>query len=169
MNELILSRIDTPLGAMTMAGDETVLTGLWFDGQAHFGAGLTGAERARETELSRAVRAWLAAYFDGAAPEPAFALAPRGTPFQKAVWSALAEIPRGGLATYGQIAAMLSDRTGRRVPARAVGGAVARNPISIVIPCHRVVGANGSLTGYAGGLERKRRLLRLEGALPPDA
>ena len=105
-------------------------------------------------------------YFGGAVPEGRPALAPEGTDFQRAVWDVLLTIPYGETRTYGEIAAALAHRLGRSVSARAVGGAVGSNPISLIIPCHRVLGAVGKLTGYAGGLERKTALLRLEGVLP---
>ena len=111
-----------------------------------------------ETPLLRELRAWLEAYFDGERPDPrAIPVNPTGTAFQRRVWQALSEIPYGQIVTYGQLADRLNSSP------RAVGAAVGRNPVSVLIPCHRVLGADGSLTGYAGGLERKRRLLRLEG------
>jgi methylated-DNA-[protein]-cysteine S-methyltransferase len=112
------------------------------------------------------LRHWLCRYFAGEAPVVDFALAPRGTPFQEAVWGLLLEIPYGGLTTYGAMARRMAAKMGvKSMSAQAVGGAVGHNPISIVIPCHRVVGSNGSLTGYAGGIDRKTLLLRLEGAM----
>jgi methylated-DNA-[protein]-cysteine S-methyltransferase len=111
-----------------------------------------------------ALRSWLKGYFSGMNSELDLPLAPRGTPFQQAVWKILLRIPRGATITYGEIARKVAEEMGRpHMSAQAVGGAVGRNPIAILIPCHRVVGADGSLTGYAGGLEKKRALLRLEG------
>lgn len=156
----------TPLGPVLMSGDGEALTGLWFMGQAHFGQGLSPAAVARERPVFRETEAWLERYFGGAVPEGRPALAPEGTDFQRAVWDMLLTIPYGETRTYGEIAASLSRQLGRNVSARAVGGAVGRNPISLIIPCHRVLGAGGRLTGYAGGLERKTALLQLEGALP---
>ena len=114
--------------------------------------------------MFRQVRAWLDRYFRGEDPGPAPPLAPAGTAFQRAVWEVLREIPYGRTATYGQVAQAAGRGLGRNTSPRAAGSAVGRNPISLLIPCHRVVGAGGSLTGYAGGLERKEALLKLEGA-----
>lgn len=155
----------SPIGNIVLAGDGTALTGLWFEGQKWFGTGLTdGAERA-ELPVFRQTKKWLDIYFGGG--EPAFtpAVALRGSEFQIAVWNVLSAIPYGKTVTYGEIAKNLTAVTGRKTSARAVGSAVGRNPVSIIVPCHRVLGADGSLTGYAGGVERKRELLRLEGVL----
>lgn len=155
----------SPMGNIVLAGDGTALTGLWFEGQKWFGAGLTdGAERA-ELPVFVQTKKWLDIYFGGG--EPAFtpAVALRGSEFQIAVWNVLSAIPYGKTVTYGEIAKNLTAVTGRKTSARAVGSAVGRNPVSIIVPCHRVLGADGSLTGYAGGVERKRELLRLEGVL----
>lgn len=155
----------SPIGNIVLAGDGTALTGLWFEGQKWFGAGLTdGAERA-ELPVFGQTKKWLDVYFGGG--EPAFtpAVALRGSEFQIAVWNVLSAIPYGKTVTYGEIAKNLTAVTGRKTSARAVGSAVGRNPVSIIVPCHRVLGADGSLTGYAGGVERKRELLRLEGVL----
>lgn len=145
----------SPLGGVTVACDGRALTGLWFDGQKRFGATLPPDAAEGPSPLLDAAVLWLDRYFSGADPGPTPPLAPEGTPFQKRVWALLADIPRGGLRSYGELAAALGSS------ARAVGGAVGRNPISIMIPCHRVVGAAG-LTGYAGGLDRKAALLALE-------
>lgn len=155
----------SPMGNIVLAGDGTALTGLWFEGQKWFGAGLTdGAERA-ELPVFGQTKKWLDIYFGGG--EPAFTpvVALRGSEFQIAVWNVLSAIPYGKTVTYGEIAKNLTAVTGRKTSARAVGSAVGRNPVSIIVPCHRVLGADGSLTGYAGGVERKRELLRLEGVL----
>ena len=157
---------DTPLGRVLLRSDGEALTGLWFVGQAHFGEGLSPAAVAGERPVFRETEAWLERYFGGAVPEGRPALAPEGTVFQRAVWDVLLTIPYGETRTYGEIAAALARRLGSNVSARAVGGAVGCNPISLIIPCHRVLGADGKLTGYAGGLERKTALLRLEGVLP---
>ncbi len=151
----LISRYDSPLGEIVLAADGDALIGLWFSGQAHFGAGLRGAEGGDCTVL-REAQAWLDDYFAGKAPETLPKLRPRGTVFQQRVWAELLRIPRGETVTYGALAEKLVSH------ARAVGGAVGRNPISIMIPCHRVVGKNGSLTGYAGGTERKAALLKIE-------
>ena len=154
-----LCHIPSPLGGLTLASDGEALTGLWFDDQAHFGAGLSDVREERPLPVFDEVRRWLAFYFDGREPDFTLLLCPRGTAFQRAVWDALLDIPYGQTTTYGELARRLGSAS-----ARAVGGAVGRNPVSIIIPCHRVLGADGRLTGYAGGLERKRYLLRLEGA-----
>ena len=165
-----------PLGAMTIAartgqgapnGGE--LVGVWFDGQAHDRAGLpddAAVEPGREGEpvVLAAARAWLERYFAGEDPGPPPPLAPAGTAFQRRVREQLLAIPRGVTRTYGEISRAIEADTGRRASARAVGGAVGRNPISVLVPCHRVVGADGAVVGYAGGTDRKIRLLRLEGA-----
>ena len=147
----------SPVGELTLASDGERLTGLWIEGQKYFGAGLKPRGARRIPELDRA-REWLDRYFAGEQPSPMeLILAPAGTGFQRAVWEQLCEIPYGEVLTYGDLAKRL------HTSARAVGSAVGRNPISIIIPCHRVVGADGSLTGYAGGVERKRWLLAHEG------
>ena len=151
----LISRYDSPLGEIVLAADGDALIGLWFSGQAHFGAGLRGAADG-DCAVLREAKAWLDDYFAGKAPETLPKLRPRGTAFQQRVWAELLRIPRGETATYGALAERLGSH------ARAVGGAVGRNPISIMIPCHRVVGKDGSLTGYAGGTERKAALLKIE-------
>jgi len=155
--------IPTPLGDMLAAAEEGALRGLWFVGQRYFPrsaeAWLAGQGGETEKAVLDGARAWLDAYFAGRDSGAPPALAPRGTAFQQKVWAALAEIPWGSAITYGELAARCGSAP------RAVGSAVGRNPISLMIPCHRVVGSNGSLTGFAGGLERKRALLELEGAL----
>jgi len=155
------SRIDTPLGAMTAAATATGLAGLWFDGQAHHPGPLPVPTDAGHPHLQAAARA-LQAYFDGAAdPLMAVPLDMHGTPFQQAVWRALIALPRGATSTYGQIA----SAAGSPAAVRAAGAAIGRNPVSVLVPCHRVLGRDGSLTGYAGGLHRKTALLQAEGVL----
>lgn len=155
-----LIRIPTPLGDMTAASDGTALIGLWFQGQKYFSAGLAEAPAENpEDPVLQAAKVWLERYFLGERPDPgSIPLAPRGTAFQMAVWNSLRQIPYGQTSTYGQIAAKL----GKGSP-RCVGGAVGKNPISILIPCHRVLGADNRLTGYAGGIEKKIALLNIEG------
>ena len=149
----------SPLGGVTLASDGEALIGLWFDGQKHFGAALSAAHEEKPLPVFSEAARWLDRYFSGAEPDFTPPLRARGTPFQLAVWAALREIPYGQTVTYGALA----ERLGLpRAAARAVGGAVGRNPISLIVPCHRVIGADGSLTGYAGGPERKRQLLALE-------
>ena len=157
----------SPLGGITLASDGEALTGLWFDGQKYFGRGLSAAREERVLPVFAETIRWLDIYFSGREPDFLPPLRARGTPFQERVWAALRAIPYGKTRTYGEIAAQIAQQTGRpRMSAQAVGSAVGRNPISLLIPCHRVVGANGSLTGYAGGVEKKRRLLLLEGVAP---
>ena len=156
---------ESPLGRMLLAADDTGLTGAWFYGQRYFARGLEDAEKnvghgaSADSPALLAARRWLDAYFAGECPGVAdVPLAPRGTAFQRRVWDALLAIPYGETRTYGELAAALGSSP------RAVGAAVGRNPISVIVPCHRVLGAGGSLTGYAGGLARKRELLALERA-----
>lgn len=157
------AEIQSPLGTMTAASDGTALTGLWFENQKYFGSCLgSDAVRREDLPVFEDLRRWLGEYFSGKIPAETPALRPAGTDFQQSVWAALRKIPRGTVTTYGKIAEELSG-SGRRTSPRAVGSAVGHNPISVLIPCHRVVGADGSLTGYAGGLERKTALLNLEG------
>lgn len=155
----------SPLGPITLSGDGEALTGLWFQGQKYFGSTLSGREEEGSLPVFDRTEEWLELYFSGRDPGFLPPLRPQGTPFRRAVWELLLTIPYGQTVTYGQLAQELAGRTGRgSMSARAVGGAVGRNPISLLIPCHRVLGAAGSLTGYAGGTDRKLRLLELEGA-----
>lgn len=158
-----ITHIPSPLGAITLASDSTALTGLWFDGQKHEGCRLSPAPVEADLPVFQDARRWLDCYFAGGIPDFTPPLRPRGTDFQQRVWALLREIPYGSTLTYGELAGLLSCPS-----ARAVGGAVGRNPISLLIPCHRVLGADGRLTGYAGGLWRKEALLRLEGILPSE-
>jgi len=155
--------IETPLGTMTAAAGEEALTGLWFNGQKYFPSKTGQWRTAPDHPLFCALRQQLAAYFSG--KETGWVpLAPQGSPFQQAVWEALTRIPYGATVTYGEIAREIARRRGLdSMSAQAVGSAVGHNPLSILIPCHRVVGSNGKLTGYAGGLDKKEALLRLEG------
>lgn len=156
---------DSPLGGITLAGNGDGLVGLWFDGQARFAEALEPEYEEKPLPVFEGAFRWLDIYFSGQIPDFTPPLSLRGTPFQRAVWEVLLTVPYGQTVTYGWIADALARQRGSgRVSARAVGGAVGRNPISLIIPCHRVVGADGALTGYAGGLERKARLLALEGA-----
>ncbi|OZI75095.1 methylated-DNA--[protein]-cysteine S-methyltransferase [Bordetella genomosp. 12] len=153
-----------PLGSLLLASDGDRLTGLWIAGQKYHGGSAAMTPAPDRAEFRHAAH-WLDDYFRGANPPLAdLALAPAGTAFQQHVWNILLGIPYGATMTYGDIARELARQSGRpAVAAQAVGAAVGRNPIAIIIPCHRVVGSNGSLTGYAGGLQRKRQLLTLEG------
>lgn len=155
----------SPLGGITLASDGEALTGLWFDGQKYFLSTLCKEHEEKELPVFEQVSQWLNLYFSG--KEPCFTplLNPKGTAFRKAVWDILLSIPYGQTLTYGEIADKIAKQRGlAQMSAQAVGGAVGHNPISIIIPCHRVVGTNGSLTGYAGGIERKVQLLTLEKA-----
>ncbi len=153
----------SPLGPITLASDDEALTGLWFQGQKHY-PDLAGWQEADLPVFDQA-RTWLDAYFDRKAPGFPPPLRPGGTAFQKEVWAILSAIPYGTTRTYADVAQELARRRGLpRMSARAVGSAVGKNPISLIIPCHRVVGKSGRLTGYAGGLDRKRALLALEGS-----
>jgi methylated-DNA-[protein]-cysteine S-methyltransferase len=156
----------SPLGAITLASDSEYLVGLWIAGQKYFAATLKDAVE-EKPELPVFVRAkkWLDAYFAGKKPTISeLPLAPIGSEFRKAVWDILCEIPYGHCTTYGEIAKKIAARIGKKsMSSQAVGGAVGHNPISIIIPCHRVVGSNGNLTGYAGGIDKKINLLEHEG------
>ena len=151
--------INTPLGKLLLARTTKGLAGVWFDGQKHHPAPLTAMRRPDDELLSRAAEQ-LHAYFAGEGLAFDVPLDLQGTPFQRAVWQALLAIPCGETRSYGEIAAALGSASA----VRAVGGAVGRNPVSVIVPCHRVVGSDGSLTGYAGGVDRKRALLELEHA-----
>lgn len=154
-----LTRYESPLGSLLLAADQTGLTGLWFVGQKYFPSFSDGDFFKNETPVLTEAKHWLSLYFSGKEPDFLPSLHPQGSSFRQAVWNVLLTIPRGQTMTYGEIARRLNVRS-----AQAVGGAVGHNPISILIPCHRVVGSDGSLTGYAGGLARKEWLLHLEGA-----
>ncbi len=165
-SELTLYRgtCPSPLGPITLASDGQALTGLWFEGQRYYPAAPAGGWVEGDLPLFEEVRRWLEVYFSGRDPGAPPPLRFTGTAFQNAVWAALTAIPYGETRTYGGIAQALAAQGARTSP-RAVGGAVGKNKLSILVPCHRVLGASGSLTGYAGGLDRKIALLRLEGAL----
>lgn len=160
-----ISHYESPLGPMLLTADDTGLTGLWFEGQRHLPEALEQGADDRELSVFQTARRWLDLYFSGKIPDFTVPLHLIGTAFQKKVWDILCTIPYGHTTTYGWIARQLAAQTGvPRMAAQAVGGAVGRNPISLIVPCHRVIGADGSLTGYGGGIERKEQLLRLEGA-----
>ncbi len=158
----------SPLGGILLAAEDGGLTGVWFQGQKYFARTLDSDHAERPHPVLEETRRWLDIYFSGREPDFTPPLRPTGTPFQAEVWALLRAIPYGGIITYGELARRLAERRGAsRMSVRAVGGAVGRNPVSILVPCHRVVGGDGGLTGYAGGVERKRRLLRLEGVSIP--
>ena len=155
----------SPLGDILLAADEVGLIGLWFEGQKYFASTLPAAHAVQETPPLTQARRWLDVYFSGQQPDFTPPLHPVGSPFRQAVWTLLLQIPYGQTTTYGALARQLAAQIGAaRVSAQAVGGAVGHNAVSLIIPCHRVVGTNGSLTGYAGGLDRKIKLLELEKA-----
>lgn len=156
----------SPLGAITLASDGENLVGLWLDGQKYFAETVEDAiEEKPNLPVFATAKKWLDAYFAGKKPAISeLPLAPTGGEFRKAVWDILCEIPYGQYTTYGEIAKRMAARMGKKnMSSQAVGGAVGHNPISIIIPCHRVVGSNGSLTGYAGGINQKIKLLEHEG------
>ena len=153
------------LGDILLAADEIGLTGLWFFGQSYFADTLPAEQIAQETPILAQAREWLDEYFSGKEPDFTPTLHPMGSPFRQAVWKLLLQIPYGQTTTYGEIARQLEKLQNRpHMSAQAVGGEVEHNGISIIIPCHRVVGTKGSLTGYAGGLDKKMALLELEHA-----
>lgn len=158
------SYYQSPLGEILLAADEFGLNGLWFEGQKYFASRLRSDSQEQELPIFEQTKDWLDLYFSGKEPDFTPTLHPEGSDFQLKVWELLWKVPYGSIITYGEIAAQAT--TGYpgagRGSARAVGGAVGHNPISILIPCHRVIGVNGSLTGYAGGIERKKALLKLE-------
>lgn len=157
-----LTKLASPLGPLSLASDGEAIIGLWLEGQKYFAAGLeAGAEERPDLPVFRQAAAWLDAYFEKRALPPLPPLAPKGSAFRQRVWKLLLEIPLGETATYGGLTEKLKA-SGVPASPQAVGGAVGHNPISIIIPCHRVVGADGRLTGYAGGVEKKRFLLELE-------
>lgn len=155
----------SPLGDILLAADEIGLTGLWFLGQKYFALSLEKDNEQKEIPVLKQAKQWLDIYFSGKDPDFTVPLHLQGTDFQKEVWDILCAIPYGQTATYKEIAKQIALKRGiAHMSAQAVGGAVGHNPVSILVPCHRVLGTDGSLTGYAGGIEKKRSLLRLEGA-----
>lgn len=157
-----ISYYDSPLGEILLSADDQGLTGLWLEGQRRELPNLP--QQAGTLPVLDCAKAWLDLYFSGREPDISLPLHLVGTPFQQEVWAILRTIPYGHTTTYGAIARQLAQCRGiPRMSAQAVGGAVGRNPISIIVPCHRVIGAGGNLTGYAGGIDRKIALLTLEG------
>ena len=158
--------VESPLGGITLGSDGTALIGLWFDGQPHFADVLAPEHEEKPIPVFKDTCRWLDIYFSGIEPGFTPPLVMRASPFRKAVWEIMLTIPYGKTMTYGEIAKRIIEQKGIvRMAARAVGGAVGQNSISLIIPCHRVVGADGSLSGYAGGIDRKVHLLRMEGAM----
>lgn len=155
----------SPVGLLTLGSDGEYITGLWIEGQKYFGGGLTASMTPKEVTPFKLAKQWLDDYFSGAKPSPAeLPLRPAGSPFRQEVFNILCAIPYGELLTYGEIAAMIAAKRNKStMSSQAVGGAVGHNPIAIIIPCHRVVGAKGNLTGFASGIKTKIYLLRQEG------
>lgn len=157
------SSYPSPLGRLFLAAEEDGLTGAWFDGQKYFASSLNEETEEKEIPLFKDVKKWLSIYFSGKEPGFTLPLHLTGSDFQKEVWEILRSIPYGKTMTYGEIAKQIAARKRiSRMSAQAVGGAVGHNKISVIVPCHRVVGANGNLTGYAGGIDKKIKLLALE-------
>lgn len=160
---LYYKKVASPLGEITLRSDGEALTGLWFADDKHYGAKDIAGEVLADLDVFMQAEAWLAEYFAGREPKVSVPLKLQGSEFQMQVWRLLLDIPYGRLVTYGDIAKKIAAQKGvARMSAQAVGGAVGHNPLCIIVPCHRVVGANGSLTGYGGGMWRKVRLLELE-------
>jgi methylated-DNA-[protein]-cysteine S-methyltransferase len=163
------TKYQSPIGVLTLLSDGESLLGLWMDGQKYYGATMPAmSERVAEDSslpILKKATEWLDAYFAGQNPAISqLPLAPTGTEFRQDVWGILCEIPYGEVLTYGEIATKMAVKRGKaRMSSQAVGGAVGHNPISVIIPCHRVVGSDGSLTGFSGGIEKKIKLLELEG------
>ena len=165
MKMVYIGHYSSPLGKILLAADEFGIRGLWFEGQKYFARGLPDERAETETPILKEAVRWLDIYFSGKEPDFTPPLHPVGSGFRQEVWKTLLQIPYGKTITYGDISKQLAMRIGtERMSAQAVGGAVGNNEISIIIPCHRVVGANGSLTGYAGGIDKKIKLLELEKA-----
>lgn len=154
---------NSPLGRLLLASDGEALTGLWFEGQKYFADTLMAEYEEKELSVFEQADRWLDIYFSGKEPDFTPPLSMKTTPFRKMVWEIMLTIPYGKTMTYGEIAAQIAKQKGpKRMSAQAVGGAVGHNSISLIIPCHRVIGTDGSLTGYAGGIEKKQQLLMLE-------
>ena len=155
---------DSPLGGITEASEGGKLIGLWFDGQKYFADSLDSDYEEKDLPVFEQTDRWLDIYFNGRDPGFTPPLVMKTTEFRKAVWEIMLTIPFGRIMTYGEIAYRIAKAKGvERISAQAVGGAVGHNSISLIIPCHRVVGTDGSLTGYAGGIEKKKKLLEAEG------
>ena len=158
-----IQHYNSPLGGILLAADGIGLTGLWFNGQKYFARSLPAGYTEQNTPALSEAKRWLEVYFTGKKPDFMPPLHIVGSAFRRAVWEILLQIPYGKTTTYGEIARQLAKKQKLpRMSAQAVGGAVGHNEISIIIPCHRVVGTNGSLTGYAGGIDKKIKLLELE-------
>ena len=160
-----VSHYESPFGDITLASDGEALIGLWFDKQKYFADTLDEKHEEKELQIFGQTKRWLDIYFSGKEPDFTPPLRMKTTLFRRAVWEIMLTIPYGQTMTYGEIAKKIAEQKGiKQMSAQAVGGAVGHNSISLIIPCHRVVGANGSLTGYAGGIDKKIKLLTLEKA-----
>ena len=158
-----INHYTSPIGNILLAADDIGLTGLWFEGQKYFALHLDKEHQEKDLPVFTEAKRWLDIYFAGKEPSFTLPLHYKGTDFQKDVWEILCSIPYGQTITYGEIARQIASKRGlKRMSAQAVGGAVGHNPISIIVPCHRVIGSNGNLTGYAGGIDKKIILLTLE-------
>lgn len=160
---IYVSYYKSPIGDITMASDSDGLCGLWFDGQKYFASTVKGETEERELPVFEQTKKWLDIYFSGKEPDFMPKLVLNGSEFRRSVWNILLTISYGSVMTYGEIAKIIAQKNGvAKMSAQAVGGAVGHNPISIIVPCHRVVGTNGNLTGYAGGIDKKISLLKIE-------
>ncbi len=160
---MYIAKYQSPIGEITIASNGQLLTGLWFAGQKNFGSTLSENYEMKDLPVFEKTRHWLDVYFDGREPDIILPLQLVGTEFCKMVWDVLLTIPYGKTMTYGEIASVIARKKDlKRMSAQAVGRAVGLNPISILVPCHRVIGSHGDLIGYAGGLDRKEKLLELE-------
>lgn len=158
-----ISYYQSPIGNILLAADTVGLTGLWFDGEKYYPNNLETEFEEKDIPIFKDAKHWLTIYFSGKEPDFTPPLHVSGSPFQIAVWNVLQSISYGKTVTYGEIAKIIAQQRGlQKMSAQAVGGAVGHNEISIIIPCHRVIGANGNLTGYAGGIDKKIKLLTLE-------
>lgn len=159
-----INHYQSPIGGILLAADTEGLTGLWLEGQKYYANQLDPEHEEKDMPVFEQTKKWLDIYFSGKEPDFFLPIHMIGSPFRLAVWEILREIPYGKVITYGDIAQKIAEQKGiPRMSAQAVGGAVGHNEISIIVPCHRVVGSNGSLTGYAGGIDKKVKLLTLEG------
>ncbi|MCL2565595.1 MAG: methylated-DNA--[protein]-cysteine S-methyltransferase [Defluviitaleaceae bacterium] len=161
-----ISKYKSPVGNLTIASDGEGIIGLWLEGQKYYASTL-GDDffEGNDLEVFHKTKEWLDKYFVGQDPRITLFLDLKGSEFRKKIWEILLDIPYGKLTTYSEVAKTYEEITGKKTSPRAVGGAVGHNPISIIIPCHRVVGAKGSLTGYAGGIDKKTWLLQHEKAI----
>ena len=158
-----MNHYESPFGDILLAADLVGLTGLWFDGEKYYANHLDPEHEEKNLPVFEETKRWLTIYFSGQEPDFTPPLHIIGSPFQLSVWKILQKIPYGKTMTYGEIAKVIAKQRGlSHMSAQAVGGAVGHNEISIIIPCHRVIGTDGSLTGYAGGLDKKEKLLQLE-------